>query len=106
MPLDAPLFAAVAAEINPLLPVKIDRIYQPYAEEFILSCFGMGQSFKLLCSLHRRYARLHLYEGAIENHTNITPFGALLRRHFNGSKLINIAAVPFERILRLNLRSL
>lgn len=101
MPLDAPLFAAVAAEINPLLPVKIDRIHQPYAEDFILSCFGMGQSFKLLCSLHHRYARLHLYEGAIENHTNITPFGALLRRYFNGSKLINIAAVPFERILRL-----
>ncbi|MGE5604712.1 MAG: NFACT family protein, partial [Bacteroidota bacterium] len=101
MPLDAPLFAAVAAEINPLLPVKIDRIHQPYAEEFILSCYGRGQSFKLLCSLHHRYARLHLYEGEIENQTNITPFGALLRKHFTGSKLINIIAVPFERILRL-----
>lgn len=101
MPLDAPLFAAVVAEINPLLPVKIDRIHQPYAEEFVLSCYGMGQSFKLLCSLHHRYARLHLYEGPIENPTNITPFGTLFRKHFHGSKLINITAAPFERILRL-----
>lgn len=101
MPLDAPLFAAIAAEINHLLPVKIDRIHQPYAEQFVLSCYGMGQSFKLLCSLHHRYARLHLYEGAIENPSNITPFGMLLRKHFGGSKLIKINPVPFERILQL-----
>ncbi len=101
MPLDAPLFAAVAAEINSLLPVKIDRIHQPYAAEFIFSCYGKGQSFKLLCSLHQRYARLHLYEGVIENPTNLTSFGALLRKHFSGSKLIDITATPFERILRL-----
>ena len=101
MPLDAPLFAAVAAEINTMLPVKIDRIYQPFTDEFIFSCYGMGQSFKVLCSLHHRYARLHLYEGVIENPSNITPFGALLRKHLNGSKLINIAVVPFERIIRL-----
>ena len=101
MPLDAPLFAAVATEINTMLPVKIDRIHQPFTDEFILSCYGMGRSFKVLCSLHHRYARLHLYEGTIENPTNITPFGTLLRKHFNGSKLVNIAVVPFERIIRL-----
>ncbi len=101
MPLDAPLFAAVAAEINALLPVKADRIYQPYPEEFIWSCYGMGHSFQLLFSLHSRYARLHLFEGAIDNPANITPFCTILRKHFSGSKLINVASVPFERIIRL-----
>lgn len=101
MPLDAPLFAAVAAELNTLLPVKIDRIHQPQPEEFILSCYGMGQSFKLLCSLHSRYARLSLYEGIAEKSAIATPFYLQLRKYFTGSKLVDITAVPFERIIRL-----
>ena len=101
MPLDAPLFAAIAAEINTLLPVKIDRIHQPQSEEFILSCYGMGQSFNLLCSLNPRYARLGFYEGIIEKSTIATPFYLQLRKYFSGSKLVNIAAVSFERIIRL-----
>lgn len=101
MPLDAPLFAAIAAEINTLLPVKIDRIHQPQPEEFILSCYGMGQSFNLLCSLNSRYAHLGFYEGVVEKSATATPFYSQLRKYFSGSKLINIAAVPFERIIRL-----
>lgn len=101
MPLDAPLIAAVATEINALLPVKTDRIHQPHPEEFIWTCYGMGHSFKLLFSLHSRYARLHLYEGAIENSTNVSPFCTVLRKYFTGSKLINVASVSFERIIRL-----
>lgn len=101
MPLDAPLFAAIAAEINTLLPVKIYRIHQPHPEEFILSCYGMGQSFNLLCSLNSRYAHLGIYEGITEKSTIATPFYLQLRKCFSGSKLVNIAAVPFERIIRL-----
>lgn len=101
MPLDAPLFAAIAAEIKPLLPVKIERILQPQPEEFVLSCYGMGRSFRLLCSLHSRYARLSLYESTAEKSSIATPFYMQLRRHFNGSKLIDIVPVPFERIIRL-----
>ncbi len=101
MPLDAPLFAAVAAEINALLPVKIDRVNQTYTDEFVLSCYGMGHSFKLLFSLSSRYARLHLFEGKAETYPNLSLFGLSLRKHFSGSKLIQAVAIPFERIVKL-----
>ncbi len=101
MPLDAPVFAAIAAEIDALLPVKIDRINQAYSDEFVMSCYGMGHSFKLLFSLNSRYARLHLLEGRTEASPNISQFGMALRRHFSGSKLIKVVSVPFERIIKL-----
>lgn len=101
MPLDAPLFAAVAAEINTLLPVKIDRVNQTHSDEFLLSCYGMGQSVKLLFSLSTRYARLHFSDGKAETLSNLSQFGLSLRKHFSGSKLIRAAAIPFERIIRL-----
>lgn len=101
MPLDAPLFAAVAAEINTLLPVKVDRVNQTRSDEFSLSCYGMGHSFKLLFSLNSRYARLHLFDSKTETLPKPSPFGLSLRKHFSGAKLIKVAPIPFERIIRL-----
>lgn len=101
MPLDAPVLACIAGEIHKLLPVKIDKIHQPYGDEFLFSCFGMGESFKLLISLNSQHGRCHIFTGSRENPVHPSAFCMLLRKHFGGSKLVAAAAVPFERMLKL-----
>jgi predicted ribosome quality control (RQC) complex YloA/Tae2 family protein len=98
MPIDAPVIAGLATEIFNRLPVKIDKIHQPYPDEFLFSCFGGGESFKLLFSLNAKYGRFQICQG--DKHNPLTPsaFCMLLRKHFGGTKLMKVTAVPFERI--------
>ncbi len=101
MPLDAPVIACLASEIQRKLPVKIDKIHQPFGDEFLISCFGMGDSFKLLLSLNSQFSRIHIFEGNRENPVNPSAFCMLLRKHFGGSKLVAVEAVPFERLVQM-----
>jgi predicted ribosome quality control (RQC) complex YloA/Tae2 family protein len=98
MPLDAPVIARLAQELNSLLPVKVDKIHQPYPDEFIFSCFGSGTAFKILISTNSQYARFTRFEGNRDNPPAAPAFCMLLRKHFGGSKLTRIETVPFERI--------
>lgn len=98
MPLDAPVIARLAQELNGLLPVKIDKIHQPYPDEFIFSCFGSGTSFKILISTNAQYSRFTRFEGNRENPPAAPAFCMLLRKHFGGAKLIKLETIPFERI--------
>jgi predicted ribosome quality control (RQC) complex YloA/Tae2 family protein len=100
MPIDAPVIAGLAKEISGYLPVKIDKIHQPYTDEFLFSCFGGGAAFKLLFSLNAQYGRFHLYHGVKNNPLTPSAFCMLLRKHFSGTKLISVTTVPFERIAR------
>ncbi|HYH05364.1 MAG TPA: NFACT family protein [Bacillota bacterium] len=100
MPLDAPVIACLALEINRLLPVKIDKIHQPYPDEFLFSCYGGGDSFKILMSLNAQFGRFHLSPSPKNNPLTPSAFCMLLRKHFGGAKLIRVEAVPFERIAR------
>ncbi len=101
MPFDAPVVACLAQEIHRLLPVKIDKIYQPLKDEFLFSCYGGGEAFKLLISLNPQYARFHRCDEGKANPLQPSPFCMLLRKYFGGSKLTAVHAVPFERILKL-----
>ncbi len=101
MPVDAPVLAGLAQEINRLLPLKIEKIFQPYPEEILLTCFGSGVSCKILISLHSQYGRIALFEDNRDNPAQPSSFCMLLRKHFGGAKLIEITSVPFERICRL-----
>lgn len=101
MPVDAPVLAGLVQEISRLLPVKIEKIFQPYPEEILLHGFGSGVSCKLLISLHSQYGRITLFEGSRSNPSQPSAFCMLLRKHFGGAKLTGIEAVPFERICRL-----
>lgn len=102
MPFDAPAAALAAKEVNSRLPVKVDRIYQLFPDEFLFSCFGKGESMKLLFSLNPQYLCFHLDDRFQENLGNPTAFGLLLRKHFNGAKLTVCKVIPFERIIKLD----
>jgi predicted ribosome quality control (RQC) complex YloA/Tae2 family protein len=101
MPVDAPVLAGLVQELNRMLPLKIEKIFQPYPEEIIFNAFGSGVSCKILISLHSQYGRLTLFDGVRENPAHPSAFCMLLRKHFGGGKLIGIKPVLFERICRL-----
>jgi predicted ribosome quality control (RQC) complex YloA/Tae2 family protein len=101
MPMDAPVIARLSQEINGFLPVKVDKIFQPYADEFIFSCYGKGEAVKLLISLNSQFGRIHLFDGMKENPAHPSAFCMLLRKYFGGAKLIGCETVPFERIVKL-----
>jgi predicted ribosome quality control (RQC) complex YloA/Tae2 family protein len=98
MPLDAPVIACLTLEIARRLPVKIDKIHQPYPDEFLFSCYGGGDSFKLLFCLNAQYGRFHTFDSGKINPPAPTSFCMLLRKHCGGAKLTKVTAVPFERI--------
>jgi predicted ribosome quality control (RQC) complex YloA/Tae2 family protein len=101
MPMDAPAVAQISIELNRYLPVRIDHIFQPFTDEFILCGYGSGTDFKLFISLNAGYGRFHLLETIPkENLPAPTIFLASLKRHFSGAKLTAVAAVPFERIVK------
>lgn len=102
MPFDAPVVACLIQELQKLLPVKIDKIHQPYPDEFLFSCFGNGESFKLLISLNSKFARIHTFYENKQNPCQPSSFCMLLRKHFSGSKLVSVMVVPFERIIKLS----
>lgn len=102
MPIDAPAIGCLSRELKHYLPVKIDKIWQPYPDEFIFSCFGSGASFKLLLSVHPQFGRFHLFSGTRENPINPSAFCMLLRKHLGGAKLVTVDAVPFERVARFS----
>jgi predicted ribosome quality control (RQC) complex YloA/Tae2 family protein len=99
MPLDAPVIARLAQEITSRLPVKIDKIHQPYRDEFLFSCYGGGESFKLLLCLNAQYGRFHTFASVKINPPAPTSFCMLLRKHCGGAKLTQVTAVPFERVV-------
>lgn len=101
MPFDAPVVAGLANELQDVLPVKIDKIYQPARDEFIFGCYGGGQSYKLLISLNSQFARFHFTNQSKSNPAQPSSFCMLLRKHFGGSKLVRAIGIPFERILKL-----
>ena len=101
MPIDAPVIARIAQEIKTKLPLKVDKIYQPYADEFYFSAYGNGESLKILISLNAQYGRIHFFEGEREIPFTPSAFCILLRKHFGNAKLVAVEAVPFERIIKL-----
>jgi predicted ribosome quality control (RQC) complex YloA/Tae2 family protein len=101
MPVDAPVLAGLVQELRRLLPVKVEKIFQPYPEEILLNGFGSGVSCKILISLHSQYGRITLLEGTRDNPAQPSAFCMLLRKHFGGAKLMEITTIPFERICRL-----
>ena len=68
MAFDAGMTAAIVSELQEtIVGVKIEKIYQPSADEIVLLCRGRGGSKKLLLSASASAARVCLSELTKEN---------------------------------------
>jgi predicted ribosome quality control (RQC) complex YloA/Tae2 family protein len=102
MAFDAGMTAAVCAELSEAaVGSKIEKIYQPSADEIVLSCRGKGAGRKLLLSASASSARVCLTELSRENPKTPPMFCMQLRKHLTGAVLQAVRMYGFERVIEL-----
>ena len=102
MAFDAGMTAAVCAELSELaVGSKIEKIYQPSADEIVLLCRGKGGSKKLLLSASASSARVCMTELSRENPKTPPMFCMQLRKHLTGAVLNAVRMYGFERMIEL-----
>ena len=100
MAFDAGMTAAVCAELSDtLVGAKIEKIYQPSADEIVLLCRGRGGSRKLLLSASPSSARACMTELSRENPKTPPMFCMQLRKHLTGAMICAFRMYGFERVI-------
>ncbi len=98
---DSVVLAAVAREIAGLVGSRLTRVAQGDPDEVTLMLRGAAGTGTILCSIHPRWARVHLTSGAAGGETS--PFAQMLRSRLESARLAGVRQPPFERVLVLAL---
>ncbi|MDP4093432.1 MAG: NFACT RNA binding domain-containing protein [Bacillota bacterium] len=107
MPFDGVVAKCMAAELSELLcGSRIEKIYQPEADEIIMHIRTKGSNYKLLISANAKYPRIHITGSQKENPMSAPAFCMLLRKHLSGGKILNVEFHDFERIITLHVESI
>ena len=103
MAFDGMVTTAVVSELNDkLLNGKIDKIYQPAAEEIILNIHCGREKYRLFISANTSHASIYLLdENGGGNPQNPPAFCMLLRKHLQSARIREIRQVDSERIVEI-----
>ncbi len=107
MPFDGITTCALVRELKQeLIGGRIDKIYQPEADEIVLNIRSLGKMKHLLLSANPSHARFQLTE--IKAETPLTPpgFCMVCRKHFSGGKVLDIKQHSFDRICEIDVETL
>ncbi len=103
MSYDGMVTHCVVSELNRLLAGgKIDKVYQPEREELILSIRTKEGAYRLLLSASASNPRVHLTEQSRENPMVPPMFCMLMRKHLQGSKVLSVSQLGFDRVIRID----
>ncbi|MCT4594909.1 MAG: NFACT family protein [Anaeromicrobium sp.] len=106
MPFDGITVSAICSELkSALINSRIDKIYQPEADEIILNIRAFKNKYKLLISATSKYPRLHFTNIQKENPKSPPMFCMLMRKHLQGSKILHISQKDMERIVYIDFES-
>ncbi len=106
MALDGITAAAIAQEMkSSLIGGRIDKIYQPAADEIRFTVRGTGVVHRVLVSANSNNPRMHFTQTTKENPMTAPLFCMVLRKHIAGGKIIDIYQPDFERILMIKIES-
>lgn len=106
MAFDAGMVSFVAKEIDLRLKNgKVEKIYQPQRDEIILSVRCGGENHRLLINVGSSNARLNLTSMKPDNPAAPPMFCMMLRKHFQGAKVLSCAQMGFERAVRITFDS-
>lgn len=83
---------------------RINKIYQPYKNEIILTIRANGVNHKLLLSAHPSYARAQLTKESHDNPSEPPMFCMLLRKHLEGYIVEDLHQVEVDRILIIEVK--
>lgn len=103
MSFDGMVTGAIARQLNEKLTGgKIEKIYQPEADEIILYIHSGRENYKLYISVNSSHARMHFINTKDSNPQNPMGFCMLLRKHLQGGRITSICQKDSERIVELS----
>ncbi|HML37596.1 MAG TPA: NFACT RNA binding domain-containing protein [Bacillota bacterium] len=103
MSFDGMVTGAVAYQLNRVLAGgKIEKIYQPEADEIIMNVHSAKDNYKLYISSNSSHARFHLIAETTSNPLNPMGFCMLLRKHLQGGRITAIRQKDSERIVEIS----
>lgn len=106
MAFDAIFLSAVVRELgSAVLGGRIDKIYQPGAQDVVLAVRGNGGNVKVLLSANPSHPRLHLTSLDRENPEKPPMFCMLLRKHLTGARILELEQPYMERVVTLRLEA-
>lgn len=102
MSFDGMVTGAVVHQLSSLLTGgKIEKIYQPEADEIIMNVHAGRDNYKLYISSNSSHARIHLITETTSNPLNPMGFCMLLRKHLQGGRITGIQQKDSERIVEI-----
>jgi len=106
MPFDGIVTKCIVNELNLLLSGgRVEKVYQPEADEIVLLVRSKGQNYRLVASANANYPRLHITIAQKENPKTPPVFCMLMRKHIAGGKLLDISFHDYERVISINVES-
>lgn len=107
MAFDGIITMAVAIELQKKITLgKIEKIYQPEADELVFNIHTKQGNVKLYASANSASPRLHLIEGNLPNPPAPSSFCMLLRKHLQGARITDVCQKDCERIVEISLETL
>jgi len=107
MALDGLVIANVVHELSKSLTGgRISKIYQPEADELILTIKNNKQTFKLLLSASASLPLIYLTNESKANPMAAPNFCMLLRKHLSGGKILYIYQPDMERVIHFEIEHL
>jgi len=103
MSFDGLVTDAIARQLNDKLTGgKIEKIYQPEADEIIMYIHSNRDNYKLYISSNSSNARIHLVISKDSNPQTPMGFCMLLRKHLQGGRITSISQKDSERIIEIS----
>lgn len=85
---------------------KIEKVYQPEADELVFHIHTKRGNFKLYASCNSAHARVHFIQDNPINPPAPLSFCMLLRKHLQGGRIIAIEQKDSERIIEISIETL
>ncbi len=101
--MDAFFVKRVVAELSAgLRGALVSKIHQPSEREIVLTLWTGREEKRLLLSAHPELCRIHLTTRRAPNPPSPPRFCQFLRRHLEGMRVAELAAAPFDRLVRID----
>lgn len=85
---------------------KIEKIYQPDADELVFNIHTHAGNLKLYASCNSSHARVHLTHESFTNPAAPLAFCMLMRKHFSGGRITDIRQRETERIIEIDVETM
>lgn len=106
MSFDGIITGAIVSEMNKnILGGKIEKVYQPEADELVINVHSKSGNFKLYASCNSNHARIHFIKENPVNPPEPLSFCMLLRKHIQAGRISEIIQKDSERIIEFSIET-